>query len=144
MTKITRGLQILLVASTIALPSTACSTDDGDAPNWLLGTLDKTSDEDGGPPDSITFKSSGIFVTYDSQCNEHTNSYFVGKGMVFLVIPLAKGPVALVLNPSSDRLSMTFTSPRTQKMPFMKLQDGPYYVRTGILEGRSGSYRLIL
>src|SRR3546814_14831033 len=87
MTKITRVLQILLVASAIALPSTACSTDDGDAPNWLLGTWDKTSDEDGGPPDSITFKSSGIFVTYDSPCNEHTNSYFVGTGMVFLVIP---------------------------------------------------------
>src|SRR5690606_14084327 len=126
MTQFRRILQILLVTSALALSSAACSAQGKGAPEWLLGTWDKTSDEDGGPPDSITFKNSGIFVTYDSQCNEHTNSYFVEKGMVFLVIPLAQGPVALVLNPSTDHSSMTFTSPRTQNNAVYEPSDGPY------------------
>src|SRR3546814_17915473 len=103
MTKITRVLQILLVASAIALPSTACSTDDGDAPNWLLGTWDQTSDEDGGPLESITFKSSGLFVTYARQCNEHTHSSLFRKGTGFLVIPLAHRHFDLFLIPIHDR-----------------------------------------
>lgn len=126
MTKISRALQILLITCVLALPGISCSAHNGGAPRWLLGTWDKTLDEDGGPPDSITFKSNGMFVTYDSQCNEHTNSYFVEKGMVFLIIPLAKGPVALVLTPSADRSSMTFTSPRTQNNAVYEPSDGPY------------------
>ncbi len=126
MTKISRTLQIVLVMCVLVLPGTAYSADNDAAPKWLIGTWDKTLDEDGGPPDSITFKSNGIFVTYDSQCNEHTNSYFVERGMVFLIIPLAKGPVALVLTPSSDRSSMTFTSPRTRNNAVYEPSDGPY------------------
>ena len=126
MTTFNRAIQIFLMSSALALPSTACTADNAGAPEWLLGTWDKTIDEDGGPPDSITFKSNGIFVTYDGQCNEHTNSYFVEKGMVFLLIPLNKGPVALVLQPNADHSTMTFTSPRTRNNAVYEPSDGPY------------------
>ncbi len=114
MTKLFRIGQTLFLPVVLALSSTACSTNTKDDSKWLLGTWEKTADEDNGPPDSITFRVDGTFVTYDKQCKEHANDYFVEKDMVFLVIPLAKGPVALVLQPASDRSSMSFTSPRTQ------------------------------
>ena len=114
MYKLTRVVQIISLSTGLALSGSACSADTAGDADWPLGTWIKTIDEDNGPPDSITFRADGTFATYDNQCKEHTNAYFIEKGMVFLVIPLAKGPVALVLQPTGDKTSMSFTSPRTQ------------------------------
>ncbi|MCR6663804.1 MAG: hypothetical protein NVV60_11850 [Luteimonas sp.] len=109
MRKLSRTVQIISLSTTLAFSGSACSTDTAGDANWPLGTWVKTVDEDNGPPDSITFRADGTFATYDNQCKEHTNTYFVEKDMVFLVIPLAKGPIALVLQPTADKKSMSFT-----------------------------------
>jgi hypothetical protein len=126
MTKVNRAFRLLLVSSMLAVLGAACAADKAVAPEWLLGTWAKTIDEDNGPPDSITFRADGTFATYDDQCKEHTNAYFINNGMVFLVIPLAKGPVALVLQPDSDHSSMKFTSPRTQNNAVYAPSDAPH------------------
>lgn len=114
MIKFNRTLQVVLLSAALAFSGSACSTDRAGESDWPVGTWVKTIDEDNGPPDSVTFRSDGTFATYDKQCRVHTNAYFVEKGMIFLIIPLKKGPVALIFRPNADKSSMSFTSPRTQ------------------------------
>jgi hypothetical protein len=111
MNKISK-LKLFLVL--LAVTSFACTAGAPGSTDWPLGTWIKTTDEDNGPADSITFRDDGTFATYDDQCREHRNAYFIQTGMIFLVIPKEKGPVALVLVPTTDKMSMSFTSPRTQ------------------------------
>lgn len=92
----------------------------------MLGTWIKTYDEDRDPADSITFRPDGTFATYDDACEEHTNAYFVRNDLVFLVIPLNKGPVALVFRPTEDKSIMTFTSPRTRNNALYVRADKPH------------------
>lgn len=126
MSTIKRTERFLLVSSLLMVLGTACAGARAAAPAWPIGTWEKTIDEDNGPPDSITFRVDGTFATYDDQCREHTNAYFINNGMVFLLIPLAKGPVALVLKPDDDHSSMTFTSPRTQNNAVYVPAGGPH------------------
>ena len=82
--------------------------------DWLVGTWQKTLDEDNAPPDKMLFRADGTFVSYGKHCEERVNPYFIHDGNVFLVVGIPdKGPVALVFRPSQDRQSLTFTSPRT-------------------------------
>lgn len=82
--------------------------------DWLVGTWEKTHDEDNSPPDILLFRSDGTFVSYAPRCEERVNSYFMHDGKVFMVIGIPdKGPVALVFQPSQNHQSLTFTSPRT-------------------------------
>jgi hypothetical protein len=104
----------LLASPFLLLVGVASATESPVVPQWLVGTWTKTIDEDQGPPDSITFRKDGTFATYDDRCRAHTNTYFVKNGLVFLVIPLEKGPVALVFDPDDGNATMKFTSPRTR------------------------------
>lgn len=122
----TRALRAALLSCVLGFVCTACAAEKQAAPEWLLRTWTKTLDEDNGPADSITFRADGTFVTYDEQCSEHANRYFVDGGLVFLVIPMEKGPVALVLKPERDHSSMTFTSPRTRNNAVYAASDSPH------------------
>lgn len=126
MIKLSRILQVSLLTPAIAFSAGVCLADSTDSTEWLVGTWTKTIDEDSGPPDSIIFRADGTFATYDGKCKERINSYFLENGMIFLVIPLAKGPTALVLQPSADRSDMTFTSPRTQNNAVYTRSDVPH------------------
>jgi len=116
----------LLASPFLVLVGMASATESPAAPEWLVGTWTKTVDEDQGPPDSITFRNDGTFATYDDRCRAHTNSYFVKNGLVFLVIPLEKGPIALVLDPGDDHATMRFTSPRTRNSAVYVPSRGPH------------------
>ena len=81
---------------------------------WLVGTWQKTQDEDGTSPDTLRFRNDGTWVAYGPDCEECIYKYFVHGGDVFLFIPIEKGPVALVYRPNSSHSALTFTSPRTR------------------------------
>ena len=121
-----RSLTLLIAAAALCIAGVACSAPKADSNEWLLGTWQKTADEDAGPPDSMTFREDGRFVTYGASCEEHSNSYFVHDGNVFLFIPMKKGPVALVLQPSNDKESLTFTSPRTLNNAVYEPREKPH------------------
>lgn len=114
MKRIKRTCLTLLAFPILVLVGIVSATERDVAPQWLVGTWTKTIDEDQGPPDAITFRKDGTFATYDDRCRARTNTYFVKNGLVFLLIPLEKGPVALVLDPDDGNATMKFTSPRTQ------------------------------
>ncbi|MFC3814933.1 hypothetical protein [Lysobacter sp. GCM10012299] len=116
----------LLASPLLVLVGMASATESPLAPQWLVGTWTKTVDEDQGPPDSITFRSDGTFATYDDRCRAHTNTYFVKNGLVFLLIPLEKGPIALVLDAGDDHATMRFTSPRTRNNAVYVPSEGPH------------------
>ena len=83
--------------------------------DWLVGTWQKTLDEDNSPPDKVLFRADGTFVSYGKNCEERVNPHFIHDGNVFLMVGIPdKGPVALVFQPSQDRQWLTFTSPRTR------------------------------
>jgi hypothetical protein len=125
MIKTSRILPVVLLAPLLALAGAAHSSQNSESAGWLVGTWKMISDEDHGTLESIVFRADGRFATYDEQCKEHTNSYFVRNGMVFLVVPQAKGPVALILVPDAKRSSMTFTSPRTLNNAVYKRSEEP-------------------
>jgi hypothetical protein len=125
-----RFLPAVLLAPLLVLAGTSWSSDKKDHFGWLFGTWTMTVDEDHGPADSMTFRADGTFASYDDQCREHANSYFVRKGMVFLVIPQAKGPVALVLVPDASKSTLTFTSPRTQNNAVYERSGSPHCLRS--------------
>jgi len=82
--------------------------------SWLVGTWQKTLDEDGSPADALTFKPDGTWIAYGPQCQQAIYHYFLHEGDVFLVLPQSKGPVALVFHPNTGKTTLTFTSPRTK------------------------------
>lgn len=114
------------LAASIALSATACSADAPADADWQVGTWTKTYDEDNDPADSITFRDDGTFATYDADCKAHTNSYFVRDDLIFLVIPMTKGPVALVFKPTEDKSILSFTSPRTRNVALFTRAEKPH------------------
>jgi len=81
---------------------------------WLMGTWQKTLDEDNSPTDTLTFRGDGTWIGYGPRCEETVYQYFVHSGDVFLILPQPKGPVALIFRPNPSNSKLTFTSPRTR------------------------------
>ena len=84
--------------------------------DWLYGTWEKTSGEDGLPSDKITFEDNGGWISYGPNGQETTLPYHLESGNIYLTIlpeTPEKGPVAMVLKPSQDGATLMLTSPRT-------------------------------
>jgi len=111
---------IVALALVVLLPGTAT------AEAWLLGTWQKTQDEDNSPDDVMKFNSDGTWIAYGPGCQEKLFQYFLHEGNVFLVIPIEKGPVSLVFRPSLDKKQLTFTSPRTMNNAIYEKVDKPF------------------
>jgi hypothetical protein len=113
----------VLLASLLVLAGTCLASDKNDHFGWLFGTWSMTADEDHSPPDSLTSCANGTVPACDDQRKEQTNACFVRKGMVFLVIPQAKGLVALALVPDVGKSTLTFTSPRPARRTVLIASD---------------------
>lgn len=112
-----KRLGIGLVLPTLFLMSGCCPRSGAQQNiDWLYGTWEKTSDEDGLPSDKITFKDSGGWISYGPDGQETTLPYHLDSGHIYLTIlpkTQEKGPVAMVFKPSLDGTTLMFTSPRT-------------------------------
>lgn len=117
-------LRSLAITSLVLSPLVA-SAEQG--PTWIVGTWQKTLDEDHAPPDVMTFRADGTFLSFGPKCEQRTNHYFVHEGDAYLVVMIpGKGPVALVFRPNSDKSHLTFTSPRTlQNAQYEKIASPP-------------------
>jgi hypothetical protein len=96
-----------------------------EASPWLVGTWQKTMDEDESPADVMKFNEDGTWIAYGPECQEKLYEYFIHNGDVFLVIPIEKGPVSLVFRPSSDKSKLKFTSPRTMNSAIYEKVENP-------------------
>ena len=112
-----KRLGIGLVLSTLFLMSGCCPRSGAQENiDWLYGTWEKTSDEDGLPSDKITFKDNGAWISYGRNGQETTLPYHLDSGNIYLTIlpeTQEKGPVAMVFKPNHDGTTLIFTSPRT-------------------------------
>jgi hypothetical protein len=83
---------------------------------WLVGTWEKTIDEDRAPSDKITFNADGTWISYGPEDQQRVSSYHFYRGDLYLTVEMQdKGPVSLVFRPSKSHSKLTFTSPRTMK-----------------------------
>lgn len=114
----------------IALLGLATTTS-AQAEPWLVGTWQKTQDEDNSPDDVLKFNDDGTWVAYGPECQEKLYEYFMHKGDVFLFIPIQKGPVSLVFHPSPDKKRLTFTSPRTMNNAIYEKVENPLCGKNG-------------
>src|SRR4249919_4090906 len=101
------------------LVATSCSARDREAPDaaGVSGFWQMTADEDHGPlGEVLEFRTGGIFVAYDKDCNSLGEfDYHAYRGDIYVtnVIP-GKGPVSSIFHPREDQRTLTFTSPRTR------------------------------
>jgi hypothetical protein len=91
------------------------------SPSWLVGTWTVISDEDHTPPDFADFTVDGKYINHGFNCSIRAEmSFHIYNGDIYVTAEISgKGPIAMVFRPSSDKKTMSYTSPRTHNNAVM-------------------------
>ena len=120
-------IYLVLFTLCVAVPSKLSAASEK-APTWLFGTWKGIADEDGTPPDILSFDASGKYISYGIGCATHdVMDYHLHNGNVYVTIEIpGKGPIAIVFHPTADKSRLTFTSPRSRNnATYAKLRTNP-------------------
>ena len=118
---------LVLFTLCVSVPSKLSAASEK-APVWLFGTWKGIADEDGSPPDILSFTASGKYISYGYGCATHDEmDYHIHNGNIYVSIEIeGKGPIAIVFHPTLDKSKLTFTSPRSRNnATYGKLKTNP-------------------